>query len=503
MTTLNCKNRTVFIGDNREVMLGLNAEIADAIITDPPFNTGQMRKDDKMKVDKKKSARRGFPVDEHGKPIQQYQDAWKIGDISEREKEYIKYKDKDLVRFCQIIGNQHSAGMEAYLLMMASRLLLCHELLKETGSMFLHCDHSANGYLRMLMDAIFGKDNFRNEIVWCYTGPSAAQKQFPRKHETILWYSKSDKWTFNADAVRVPYSKDSIERFKDDYDETIGSSKIFKSGHDFARIREKFRQGKIPESWWTKFSPVGRIHKERCKGWDSQKPLKLYSRLVRVCTNPGDLVIDPFCGCATTLIAAENAGCRWIGMDIDKARVALIEPQLKKLTTNTLWEKDFKIIEIKSKRDLPKRKDDRPSKKEMEALKDQLSLKQSKSKNYHYCEICKHPFPYDYLEIDHKQPKAERGGWELKNLQLLCSRCNRCKGSTKTNKQVEKELGEKGLLFHQRAAVHAYMGIPMDHHEAYLKKEERQEEEPKKKTRRKAKEDGKRRGASRQINIVL
>ena len=498
---LNCKNRTVFIGDNREVMLGLNAEIADAIITDPPFNTGQMRKDDKVKIDKKKSARRGFPVDEHGNAIQQYPDAWKIGDISDREMEYIKYKDKDLVRFCQIIGNQHSAGMEAYLLMMASRLLLCHELLKETGSMFLHCNESANGYLRMLMDAIFGKDNFRNEIVWCYTGPSAARKQFPRKHETILWYSKSDKWTFNADAVKVPYDEKSIARFKKEYNEHKGSSEIFKTGHDLKRIQEKFEEGKIPESWWTKFSPVGRIHKERCKGWDSQKPLKLYSRLVRACTNSGDLVIDPFCGCATTLIAAENAGCRWIGMDIDKARVDLIEPQLEKLTTEDLWKKEFKIIEIKSKRDLPKRKDNRPPKKKMEDFKEKLLKKQRKFEGqhhyYHYCAICKNPFSEEYLEIDHIYAKAEGGEWILKNLQLLCSRCNRRKGSTKTNEQVRKELEAEGLLFHQRAAVHAYMGIPMDHHEAYLK------EKPKKTTHRKPKEDLKRRSASRQINIVL
>ena len=490
--TLNCDNRTVFIGDNREVMLGLNAEIADAIITDPPFNSGQMRKDDKIKIDKKKTARRGFPVDEHGNAIQQYPDAWKIGDISDKEKEFIKYKDKDLMRFCQIIGNQHSSGMEAYLLMMSSRLLLCHELLKETGSMFLHCDHSANGYLRMLMDAIFGKDNFRNEIAWCYTTPANTKRWFPRKHDTILFYSKSKENTFNLDSVRVPYAR---------------GSKLDGKGWntDPKYSDEEIQKGKVIPDWWTDITPVQRLIKERCEGWTTQKPLALYSRIVKACTKPGDLVMDPFCGCATTLIAAENCGCQWIGIDFDKARVALIRPQLEKLATQDLWKSEFQIIEIKSKRDLPKRKDNKPSKKKMEELKDQLVLKQKKSKNYLYCEICKHPFPYDYLEIDHIHPKAEGGGWELHNLQLLCSRCNRRKGSTKTNKQVEKELGEKGLLFHQRAAVHAYMGIPMDHHEAYLKKEEKQEEEenPKKKPRRKSKKDLKRKGASRQINIVL
>ena len=484
----NCKNRTVFIGDNREVMLGLNAEIADAIITDPPFNSGQMRKDDKVKIDKKKSANLPYPVDENGDPARAYKDQWKIGDLSKRELEFIKYKDKDLVRFCQIIGNQHSDGMEAYLLFMASRLLLCHEILKETGSIFLHCDHSANGYLRMLMDAIFGKENFRNEIVWCYTGPSAAQKQFPRKHETIFWYSKSNKWTFNADAVKVPYVRL----------QTGKTSGIFKSD---AKLRES---GKVPESWWTKFSPVGRIHKERCKGWDSQKPLKLYTRLVKAVTTRGDLVIDPFCGCSTTLIAAENAGCRWVGIDNNPERITMLNEQFEKLTLQDLWKGKVHIKEIKSKRDLPKRKDNRPPKKKMEDFKEKLLKKQRKFEGqhhyYHYCAICKNPFSEEYLEIDHIYPKAEGGEWIPKNLQLLCSRCNRRKGSTKTNEQVEKELRAEGLLFHQRAAVHAYTGIPA---EEYLKREESQEEEPKKKPRRKQKEDLEREQASRQQKMGL
>ena len=493
---MNCKNRTVFIGDNREVMLGLNAEIADAIITDPPFNSGQMRKDSKVKIDKKKSARRGFPVDEHGNAIQQYPDAWKIGDLSDKEKEFIKYKDKDLMRFCQIIGNQHSAGMEAYLLMMTSRLLLCHELLKETGSMFLHCDHSANGYLRMLMDAIFGKDNFRNEIVWSYRRWTGKARRFQQMHDTILFYAKKAgqntwNWPMEPKAKGTP-------KYKRWNEVDPATGKL---------VTKSDKSEAVPETAMRDVFEISRLQsnaKERCEGWTTQKPLALYSRIVKACTNPGDLVIDPFCGCATTLIAAENAGCRWIGMDIDKTRVALIEPQLEKLTTEDLWKSEFQIIEIKSKRDLPKRKDNKPSKKKMEELKDQLALKQKKSKNYLYCEICKHPFPYDYLEIDHKQPKSEGGGWELHNLQLLCSRCNRRKGSTKTNKQVERELEAAGLLFHQRAAVHAYMGIPMDHHEAYLKKEEQQEEEePKKKPRRKSKEDLKRRGSSRQHEIGL
>ena len=210
----NCKNRTVFIGDNREVMLGLNADIADAIITDPPFNTGQMRKDDQVKIDKKKSKQTQL-VDIHGNVVQAYSDKWTLKSI-EPELEFIKYKDKSLVRFCQIIGNQHSDGMEAYLLMMASRLLLCHEILKETGSIFLHCDISANGYLRMLMDAIFGKENFRNEIVWSYKKWTNACKYFQRNHDTILFYAKNaGQMKFNK--LFGPLSKDQIRIRKTGY----------------------------------------------------------------------------------------------------------------------------------------------------------------------------------------------------------------------------------------------------------------------------------------------
>ena len=205
------------------------------------------------------------------------------------------------------------------------------------------------------------------------------------------------------------------------------------------------------------------------------------------------------------MIAAENAGCRWVGIDNNPERITMLDEQFEKLTLQDLWKGKVHIKEIKSKRDLPKRKDNRPPKKKMENFKEKLLKKQRKFEGqhhyYHYCAICKNPFSEEYLEIDHIYAKAEGGEWILKNLQLLCSRCNRRKGSTKTNEQVEKELRKEGLLFHQRAAVHAYTGIPA---EEYLKREESQEEEePKKKPRRKQKEDLEREQASRQQKMGL
>ncbi len=340
------------------------------------------------------------------------------------------------------------------------------------------------------MDAIFGRENFRNEIVWCYYRARPGGKQFARLSETIFWYSKSDKWTFNKHLMQVPLTKEALK-----------SNRIVRKD---GSVWERKRSTKDMPNWWTDCT-MPSASKERCKDWTTQKPLKLYTRLVKACTKPDDLVIDPFCGCSTTLIAAENAGCEWIGMDINPDRIALLNEQFEKLAIQDLWKGKVHIKEIKSKRDLPKRKDNRPPKKKMEDFKTELLKKQRKFEGqhhyYHYCAICKNPFSEEYLEIDHIYPKAEGGEWIPKNLQLLCSRCNRRKGSTKTNEQVEKELRAEGLLFHQRAAVHAYTGIPA---EEYLKREESQEEEnPKSEPRRKQKEDLKRKGASRQINIVL
>ena len=504
MSNLNCKNRTVFIGDNWEVMLGLNAEIADAIITDPPFNKEQMRKDDKMKVDKKKSKQLGFLADAHGQAIQHYKDNWEIGDLSKKEKEFIKYKDKHLLRFCQIIGNQHSDGMEAYLLIMACRLLLCHEILKETGSIFLHCDHSSNAYLRMLMDAIFGKENFRNEIVWSYRRWVAkTTKCFPRMNDSILFYAKSEKTTVNS--ILIPNTNPNQSQYVSAKDEN--NKTIVKRDADGKPIKRKVSTHIQEGSVWNIpiISPNG---KERCRTgtqtWTDQKPLKLYTRLVKAVTKPGDLVIDPFCGCATTLIAAENCGCQWIGIDSHIDRVKLIKPQLEKLTTEDLWKEDFEII--KRKRDFPKRTDDKPSQSKIDEFKDELLKRQTKYEGnsyYYYCEICEHPFRREYLEIDHIHPKSLRGRWRLENLQLLCSRCNRRKGSTKTNKEVRKELEAEGLLYHQRALVyHKLTGDSIRDSEAYLEEEENPKSEPRR-NRKKAKKDSKRKKNDSQPEMGL
>ena len=139
-------------------------------------------------------------------------------------------------------------------------------------------------------------------------------RQFNRKHDIIFWYSKGDKWTFNSEMIRVPHKK------------PIGaggtSTKWLKS--EDVDLGEKYKSGKIPETWWTDFSPVGRIRTELL-GYPTQKPRALYERIIRASSNKGDLVLDPFCGCGTTLMSAESLERQWIGIDLTYLAIGAVK----------------------------------------------------------------------------------------------------------------------------------------------------------------------------------
>ena len=209
--------------------------------------------------------------------------------------------------------------MLAYLSYMAERLAEIHRVLKSTGSVFLHCDPTASHYLKAVMDGVFG-NGFRNEIVWCYTAPgSPRMRQFSRKHDVILWYSKGGEWTFNADAVRVPHKKLNTNRAGAMIADAMTSE-----------VRDSYlAKGKVPETWWTKFSPVGRIASERI-GYPTQKPLALLERIIKASSNDGDVVLDPFCGCGTTVVAAAKLNRRFVGIDISHFAIDIVrERRLK------------------------------------------------------------------------------------------------------------------------------------------------------------------------------
>ena len=195
----------------------------------------------------------------------------------------------------------HWATLDAYLDMLYPRLKLMYDLLAPTGTFYLHLDWHANAYARVLLDEIFGAQRLLNEIIWIYHGPSPIRSAFNRKHDTILAYTKSDKYTFNVDDVRQPYDPTTVK--------TFASSP--KAG--FGKV-PNLERGKVPEDWWY-FPVVARLHRER-SGYPTQKPEALLERIILASSNPGDVVADFFCGSGTTAIAAARLERKFIASDV-------------------------------------------------------------------------------------------------------------------------------------------------------------------------------------------
>ena len=195
----------------------------------------------------------------------------------------------------------HWPNVDSYLDMLYPRLKLMYDLLAPTGTLYLHLDWHANSYARLLLDEIFGLDHLLNEIVWVYHGPSPIRSAFNRKHDTILVYTKSDKYTFNVDQIRQPYDPTTVK--------TFASSP--KAG--FGKI-PNLERGKVPEDWWY-FPVVARLHRER-SGYPTQKPEALLERIILASSNPGDWVADFFCGSGTTAVMAAKLGRQFIASDL-------------------------------------------------------------------------------------------------------------------------------------------------------------------------------------------
>ena len=195
----NVPNRTIFEGDNLDVMRGINDECIDLIYLDPPFNSNRNY---------------AAPIGSKAAGAA-FKDTWDLTDVDEAWHNEIAETDLPLYKIIDASQHSHGSGMKSYLIMMAVRLLEMRRILKSTGSIYLHCDPTASHYLKLLMDAVFGVQNFRNEIIWTYVAsPSTTVKDFPRKHDTVLRYTKSGEWTFNADDIRIPYAESSVNRAK-------------------------------------------------------------------------------------------------------------------------------------------------------------------------------------------------------------------------------------------------------------------------------------------------
>ncbi|WP_034407797.1 site-specific DNA-methyltransferase [Deinococcus murrayi] len=356
----------LYQGDNLKVLRELATESVDLIYLDPPFNS---------------QANYNILFRDHqgeGNHAQAFafQDTWVWGEESEQAMHDLTVSHGALAEFLQqMVSRFRGSSLSAYLVMMAVRLVELHRVLKPTGSLYLHCDPTASHYLKVVLDLIFGIENFRNEIVWKRSDAKGNSGQgarhYGRNTDSILFYGRSEQVTFHQQYV--PLSAEYIEQFyryqdpdgrRYKLDNMLGPGGASK-GNPYYEVmgvarhwrysRERMQQliaeerviqtrpGTVPMykryldesrgvpvgNLWTDISFL-RGHSREKLGYPTQKPVALLERIIATSSNPGDVVLDPFCGCGTTVSAAQKLGRAWVGIDITHLSVQLIKARLRR-----------------------------------------------------------------------------------------------------------------------------------------------------------------------------
>ena len=363
MTALNVANRTLAIMDNLPFLRALNNECVDLIAIDPPFAANEtfLRtpkppiSDRELAEEVALAAAHGVPHNE-GRGETRVLDIWNWDeDIHPAWKMQIEDDYPAIHAVIQAVETCATENEAAYIAYMAVRLIECRRALKPTGSIYLHCDDHANGYLRMLMDAVFGPDSFRNEVVWRrYGSHNDAGVRFGRIHDTLFFYSKGAAYTW-TDEAREPYDDEYIARAYRNSDAVgryatvpLHARGLSGGGYEleWRGIQDRWRfsrerldemdaaglihwpvRGRIPRRKVyldpDKGIPardiildVKPLSRTENTGYATQKPLALYERIIAASSNPGDVVLDVFAGCATTAIAAERLGRQWVACDM-------------------------------------------------------------------------------------------------------------------------------------------------------------------------------------------
>ena len=281
-------NRTLFTGDNLCLLRGMNSESVDLIYLDPPFNS---------------NANYAAPIGSEAAGAA-FKDTWTLDDVDAEWHGQIADEHPGLYKIIDAAGVSHSKGMQAYLIMMAIRLIEMQRVLRPTGSIYLHCDPTASHYLKALMDCVFGRINFRNEIVWHYYNKySPGTKVFGRDYDQILFYAR-DGATFHPQ--REQRDKPVRQLLRENVDGVLKN----KRGPDGKVMYRIVTDKKVSATWRI---PCVQPASKAYTGYPTQKPLALLERIIQASSDPGDFVFDPFCGCATTLVAAEKLSRNWGG----------------------------------------------------------------------------------------------------------------------------------------------------------------------------------------------
>ena len=464
MTAPNFASGTIWTGDNLHIMRGINDDCVDLIYLDPPFNS-----------------QRNFeaPIGSQAAGAA-FRDAWTLDDVDVCEHGELAERSPAAYSVIEAARQAHGKSMQAYLIMMAVRLMEMRRILKPDGSIWLHCDDAASHWLRALMDGLFGRAAFRNAVIWKRIGNHNDSGRFGRTADHLLFYGGD----IRREATRVPLSADNVRskyRGQDDrgrfrkgdltgpgtrdgeageawrnwnptdigrhwsvpktgayaawvdanlipgylaedgvlarLDMLDGAGLIVFTEQGTPELKRYLHAnpGQVPPDVWTDIPPVNSQSNERT-GYPTQKPLALLDRILKASSDPGDMVLDPFCGCATTLVAADRLSRHWAGIDLSPLAIRLVTDRIGRDRRGGLFGGPTALDSAPVRTDLGDLPNYRTHKHRLYGQQEGV------------CTGCSTHFPFRVMEVDHILPRSRGGTDHPDNLQLLCSGCNRSKG---------------------------------------------------------------------------
>ena len=490
----NWTNRTMWTGDNLDIMRGMNSESVDLIYLDPPFNSNRNY---------------AAPIGSEAAGAA-FKDTWTLDDVDLAWHGEIAEQHPALYAIIGAAREAHGTGMQSYLIMMGVRLLEMRRLLKPTGSIYLHCDPTASHYLKLLMDSVFEQANFRSEIVWRRSNAhNKLSRQYGPIHDVLLFYSKAKRFVFHPG--RTPYTASYVEKSFPYADQrgryqsnvlTGSGTRMGESGSPWRGYdpTPHGRHWAIPSRVWEKIEkpitassvqnmlevldeagmilpprkvnglPRYKQYLSSSNGipyqdvwafqpgtqgacWDSdigidedvkwldneaerigyptQKPVGLLVRIIETSSNEGDTVLDPFCGCATACVAADRLNRQWVGIDLS--------PLAARLVRQRIQAEGPLLYDLTHRTDIPRRTD-------VGKLPDYRTQKHTLfGKQEGVCNGCGIAFPFRNFTVDHVIPRSRGGTDHPDNLQLLCAACNSQKGN-RTQAELIATLRRNGII---------------------------------------------------------
>ena len=348
----NINNRTVYCKDNLDILQGMDSQTIDMIYLDPPFN-------------KKKSFHAPIGSSSEGAS---FKDTWFKEDVKTEWLTDIRLEQPELHAYLGNVAHFAETSDFNYLTYMAVRILECHRVLKDTGSLFYHCDDTMQHYIKLMLDIVFDRNNFVNEINWRRSNHHSDGKKFGRITDAILYYQKSDNHKYNS--VYIKKDPSHFNQIEEETGRKYIANPIYGPGKQSSRMfgdlkvmsspgYQFWSQAKIDEAWkinkiilskngkprvkhymdedlgnkvqdlWTDI-PVSSMPKKEKLGYPTQKPLSLLRRIIECSTNKGDIVLDPFMGGGTTCVAAEHLNRQWIGIDVSIEAYTIVKQRLIK-----------------------------------------------------------------------------------------------------------------------------------------------------------------------------